>query len=119
MRKEKDYQKSLMVYGQASEIMTRCLGSSDVEVADIMQNRALVYIDQNRFALAEEELLRASDIISNALGRDHPKMGYCLHKRGLLAAAQHQEEEAGRLMQFSLETLRASLDKHHPEVADV
>jgi len=118
-RKEGKHEKALQVYDQAQEILSRCLGHDDVELADIQQSRALVYIDQRRFKEAEDELFYANDLITHHLGEAHPKRGYCLHKRGMLEHARGQSTAAMEYLQQSLRVLRASLDAYHPEIADV
>ena len=102
------------MYNQSQEIITRCLGPEDIEIADVRQNRALVYIDQGEFELAREELEIASRIALTSLGKNHPKIGYCLHKKGMLAAATGDTKQAVTLLNKSLKVLYAALDKYHP-----
>ena len=118
-RKICEFSKAIEIYNSAVEIISRILGPQDVEIADISQNKALVYIDLKRFDEAENELNFANQIVKEKLGKDHPKMGYCLHKFGLLHVARENFKQAEQCYNQSLKILQKSLDLYHPEVADV
>lgn len=100
-------------------MISRCLGSDDIEIADIRQNRSLVLIDLKEFEKAGNELEISLQQIEKILGKNHPKMGFCLHKFGLLCAAKNDLKQSESFFQQSLTILNKSLDRFHPEVADV
>ena len=73
-----------------------------------------MYIEQDKFDTADADLTSASNIIRRTFGEQHPKMGFCLHKRGMLEFAKGNISQAIEVLEKSLKILKQTLDKYHP-----
>ena len=113
-RKEKKYGKALETYEKSLKILSESLHVNHFEVAEVRENMALVYIDLCDFDRAEEQLNTSKFIILQQFGESHPKLGFCLHKFGMLASSKGDSTTAISTLNQSLSLLQSTLDSHHP-----
>ncbi len=78
---------------------------------------ALVYSVQGRYAEAEPLYQRSLEIREKTLGEDHHDVAESLHNLAWLCSAQGCYEEAEPLYERALEILEKTLGKKHPNVA--
>ena len=84
-----------------------------------LNNLALLYQLQGRFADAEPLHRRSLVIMEKALGRDHPMIGTVLSNLPVLYDVQGRYAEAEQLYQQSLAITEKALGRDHPMVGTV
>lgn len=94
------------------------LGPDHPDVAQILNNLALLYEGQGRYAEAEPLLRRALAIAEKALGPEHPHVAMSLNNLAGLYEAQGRYAEAEPLFRRSLGIREKVLALQHPDVAD-
>ncbi|MGB3188457.1 MAG: CHAT domain-containing protein, partial [Limnoraphis sp.] len=87
------------------------------DVANSLNNLALLYSDQGRYDEAEPLYQRSLAIYEKALGGNHPDVANSLHNLALLYRDQGRYSEAEPLYQRSLAIREKALGENHPDVA--
>ncbi len=82
-----------------------------------LNNLALLYQAQGRYAEAEPLHKRALAIFEKALGPEHPDMALNLYNLALLCQAQDRYAEAEPLHKRALAIFKKALGPEHPDVA--
>jgi tetratricopeptide (TPR) repeat protein len=62
--------------------MEKALGKDHPDMATSLNNLAILYDDQGKYAEAEPLLLRSLAIMEKALGKDHPNVATSLNNLG-------------------------------------
>jgi tetratricopeptide (TPR) repeat protein len=86
-------------------------------LADCLNELAILYAKQHKYAQAELLFQRALGVSVAALGSDHPDVAIVLKNIGILKASQRQYAEADLLLSRSLSLTRRVLGHEHPFVA--
>jgi tetratricopeptide (TPR) repeat protein len=92
-------------------------GSLDPRLADSLNQLAILYATQQKFAQAEPLFQRSLGVSVAALGPDHPDVAIVLRNMGILKASQRQYAEADALLSRSLFLTNRVLGQDHPLVA--
>jgi tetratricopeptide (TPR) repeat protein/CHAT domain-containing protein len=108
-------------YAEAMEPAQRALalaerGSGDAKVGVALNNLALLYGAQGRFAEAEPLYKRALALREKAFGPDHPEVGQALNNLAELYRAQGRFAEAEPLYKRALAIDEKALGPNHPDV---
>jgi len=93
------------------------VGSLNPRLADSLNELAMLYATQHKYAQAEPLFQRALGVSVAALGSDHPDVGIILKNIGILKASQRQYAEADLLLNRSLSVTNRVLGHEHPFVA--
>ncbi|WP_417914681.1 tetratricopeptide repeat protein [Candidatus Electronema sp. JM] len=115
--------RTLGDYGHAQEWIERLLqlgekkGKADTELAFALNELALVYDAQGRYAEAEPLYKRALAIREQKLGKDHPDVADTLNNLAWLYYRQARYAEAEPLSKRALEIREQKLGKDHSDVA--
>ncbi len=97
----------------------KALGPDHPDVAISLNNLALLYETQGKYAEAEPLYKRALAIREKALGPDHPDVAISLSTLAQIYQAQGKYAEAEPLYTRALVISEKALGPHHPEVATV
>ncbi len=92
-------------------------GNEDAELALALNDLAVVYMDQGRYAEAEPLYKRSLEIYEQSLGKEHPHVAAALNNLAWLYYEQGRYDEAEPLYKRDLEICEKSLSKDHPSVA--
>lgn len=92
-------ERAIAVGLEAATTLEDVLGPRDRAVASAFEAVGMVYARTGDFALATEYVDRALAIYEDALGADHPVVGYALGARALLA---HQQDRTDEALEFVL-----------------
>ena len=92
-------------------------GSEDPRLATSLNNLALLYKIQGKYAEAEPLYQRSLTIREKVLGPEHPNVALSLNNLAALYQAQGKYAEAVPLFQRSLTILEKVLGPEHPNVA--
>ena len=98
-------------------IREKALGPDHPDVAQSLNNLALLYYHQGRYADAEPLYKRAIALNEKALGPDHPDVASSLNNLAALYQAQGRYAEAEPLYERSLAIQEKALGPDHPDVA--
>ncbi len=98
-------------------IREKALGRDHPDVASSLNNLALLYDHQGRYADAEPLYQRSLAIREKALGRDHPAVAMALNNLAGLYRGQGRYDDAEPLYQRSLAIREKALGRDHPDVA--
>jgi tetratricopeptide (TPR) repeat protein/energy-coupling factor transporter ATP-binding protein EcfA2 len=91
--------------------------TTDYNLASVLNNLCLLYIDMSRYAEAEPLIRHALTISEKVLGCDHPNVATELNNLALLLINTHRYAEAEPLMRRALEIDEKKLGVEHPSVA--
>jgi len=80
----------------------------------ILNNMALVYLENAKYKEAEPLMRRALEIDEKSLGTEHPKVAIRMNNLALLLKETNRLGEAEPLMRRALAIFRASLGVEHP-----
>jgi tetratricopeptide (TPR) repeat protein len=94
------------------------LGGRHPDVAQVLQNLAVVELDHGRFADAQTHASEALEIREAALGKDHPDVATTLNTLGAIEHARGDFTAAERHLSRAVEIRRTALGKDHPAVAE-
>jgi CHAT domain-containing protein/Flp pilus assembly protein TadD len=97
--------------------LEKALGRDHPAVATALNNLALLYHNQGRYAEAEPLYQRSLAIREKALGRDHPYVATSLNNLAELYRSQGRYGDAEPLYQRSLAIGEKALGRNHPAVA--
>ena len=93
------------------------VGSLNPCLADCLNELAILYAKQHKYAQAELMFQRSLGVSVAALGSDHPDVAVILKNIGILKASQRQYAEADLLLSQSLSLTNRVLGHEHPTVA--
>jgi tetratricopeptide (TPR) repeat protein len=111
------YAEAIPLAQQALAIREKALGPDHPDVAQSLNNLALLYLQQGRYAEAEPLLKRALAIREKALGPDHPDVAVSLINLAGLYDNQGRYAEAEPLLKRALPILEKVLGPDDPAVA--
>jgi tetratricopeptide (TPR) repeat protein len=94
------------------------LGLASPGLGTSLNNLAMIYEKQGRYAEAEPLLTRALAIQEKALGPDHPDVADSLNNLATLYAEQGRYAEAEQLYKRALAIREAALGPDHPDLAN-
>ncbi len=112
-------------YADAEKLLLAALkeaekfGEQDPRLATSLNNLAVLYYAQGRYAQAEPLYQRALAIREKALGPEHPDVAQSLNNLAVLYNAQGKYAQAEPLYQRSLVIREKVLGPEHPNVATV
>lgn len=98
-------------------IREEVLGSDHPSFAVTLNNLALFYVEQGKFAQAEPLYLRSLAILEKTLGPDHPHFAASLNNLGALYRTQEKLAQAKPFFLRSLAIREKALGSNHPDVA--
>ena len=98
-------------------IWEKALGEDHPNVAQSLNNLAVLYNSQGRYSEAEPLLQRSLAIWEKALGEDHPNVAQSLNNLAVLYNSQGRYDETEPLLQRSLAIREKALGENHPNVA--
>ena len=104
-------------YKRALAIREKALGASHPDVAQTLNNLAVVYQEQGKYADAEGLYKRALAIYEKALGEDHPDVAQTLNNLADVYQEQGKYADAEGLHQRALAIKEKALGADHPGVA--
>ena len=93
------------------------VGSLNPCLADCLNELAILYAKQHKYAQAELLFQRSLGVSVAALGSDHPDVAIVLKNIGILKASQRQYAEADLLLSLSFSLTNRVLGHEHPIVA--
>lgn len=111
------YQMAQGYLEQALAIRGKSLGPDHPDVAQSLNNLAVLYHSQGEYAKAEPLYQRALAITKNSLGPDHPDLAGSLNNLAELCRAQGQYAKAEPLYQQAVAILEKAVGPDHPNVA--
>ncbi len=112
-------------YAEAEKLLLSALkeaekfGEQDPRLATSLNNLAVLYNAQGRYAQAEPLYQRALAIREKALGPEHPDVAPSLNNLAVLYNAQGKYAQAEPLYRRSLAIREKALGPEHPNVATV
>ncbi|BAU11184.1 hypothetical protein LEP3755_16770 [Leptolyngbya sp. NIES-3755] len=92
-------------------------GGQHPNVANSLNNLALLYESQGRYEQAERLFLQALELRQALFGEQHPDIANSLNNLALLYESQGQFDQAEQLCLQALELYRSLLGEQHPSVA--
>ncbi len=110
-------------YAEAEELFFAALkeaesfGEKDTRLATTLNELALLFTDQGKYAEAEPFFQRSLAIYEKALGPEHLDVAIILNNLGLLFTDQGKYAEAEPFFQRSLAIREKALGPEHPDVA--
>ena len=93
------------------------VGSLNPCLADCLNELAILYAKQHKYAQAELMFQRSLGVSVAALDSDHPDVAVILKNIGILKASQRQYAEADLLLSQSLSVTNRVLGQEHPIAA--
>ncbi len=102
---------------QAALNVSEGFGSQDPRLATSLNNLAVIYVAQGRYAVAESLHKRSLAIREKALGPEHPDAAQSLNNLAELYRTQGRYADAEPLYERSLAILEKTLGPEHPDVA--
>jgi CHAT domain-containing protein/Tfp pilus assembly protein PilF len=99
------------------EIAEKALGPEHPSVASALNNLAVLYKKEGKYAAAEPLYQRCLAIMEKALGRDHPSLASALDNLAGLYSAQGRYAAAEPLYRRALQIREKALGPDHPDVA--
>ena len=112
------YSEAIPLMQRSLAAREKALGPNHPEVADSLNNLALLYDDQGRYGDAEPLYKRSLAIREKALGPDHPDVAESLNNLAGLYKAQGRYADAEPLYKRSLAIRERTLGSDHPDVAE-
>ena len=108
------YRFPYIIYGEAILSHVKSEGKA---INQLMNNLAMVYKAQGRYAEAVELYQRALKFDLKSFGEDHPKVARTRNNLAKIYDAQGRYEEAIELYQLALQSSLKSFGEDHPNVA--
>ena len=112
------------LYSQAEQwfeqSLTTCrerLGQEHPDVANSLNNLALLYYSQGKYESAQPLYQQALEMRKRLLGQEHPDVAQSLNNLAGLYDSQGRYEDAEPLYQQALEMSKRLLGEEHPDVA--
>jgi CHAT domain-containing protein/Tfp pilus assembly protein PilF len=116
---EGKYREAIAPAEQALALRERSLGPHHPDVAECLNDLALLYKSQGEYAKAEPLYIRALDIFEKVLGPNHPDVGTSLNNLASLHQDQGEYAKAEPLYARALAIREKALGPNHPDVATV
>ncbi|MCI0487664.1 MAG: tetratricopeptide repeat protein [Blastocatellia bacterium] len=110
------YTEAEPLYLCSLDIDEKVMGMDHPNVANTLNNLAVLYRVQGKYDEAEPLYLRSLEIREKALGPDHPDVGTSLNNLATLYRAQGKYEEAEPLLQRSLAITEKAMGPYHPNL---
>jgi CHAT domain-containing protein len=117
LRRAGKYREALAPGERALEIREKALGVDHPNVANALNNLAIIYRNAGDFAKAESLNRRALEILEKSLGPDHPQVAASLDSLATLYSEKGDFAKAEPLYQRALEIKEKSLGPSHLNVA--
>ncbi|MEH2267944.1 MAG: tetratricopeptide repeat protein [Nostoc sp.] len=111
------YNQAIPWYEQCLEVTKQRLGNEHSDVANSLNNLALLYASQGQPSEAEPLYQQALELRRRLLGQEHPDVANSLNNLALLYNSQGRYSEAKLLYLQALELWGHSLGEEHPFVA--
>jgi tetratricopeptide (TPR) repeat protein len=110
------YDKAENFFHAAIELVEQA-GSLNPCLADCLNELAILYAKEHKYAQAELLFQRSLGVTVAARGSDHPDVAIVLKNIGILKASQRQYAEADLLLSQSLSLTNRVLGQEHPIAA--
>ncbi len=104
-------------FAEAIEHARAAAASAPKLEAVILYNRALLEIDEKRWAEAEEDLRSSLRLHETHFGPNHPTIGDLANNAGVLAYHSGRYDESDLLFKRALEVWESALGSNHPKIA--
>jgi tetratricopeptide (TPR) repeat protein len=105
-------------YQRCLKAMQELLGDRHPDVANIINNLAVLYSSQGRYEEAEPLLKQALALCQELLGESHPSVATSINNLAVLYKSQGRYEEAEPLYKQALAMRQELLGESHPNVAN-
>lgn len=112
------YREAESLYARARVIRAEVLGEEHPDVADSLNNLAVLYAVQGLYGKAEPLYERALEIWQKAFGESHIRVAYALDNLASLYLDQGLYGKAEPLYERALVIRKQVLGEGHPDVAD-
>ncbi len=112
-----DYRQAVIITRQALSVAEKTFGPDHPNVAQSLNNLAVLYLNQGQYAQAEPLHKRALEITEKAFGPDHPDVATSLNNIAELYRALDKFAQAELLYKRSLAIREKVLGPGHPSVA--
>jgi len=108
------YEEAEPLYERALHIFEQVLGPEHSDVAQSLNNLAILYCEQGRYEEAEPLYERALHIFEQVLGPEHSDVAQSLNNLAILYCEQGRYKEAEPLYERALSILLRSFGLDHP-----
>jgi tetratricopeptide (TPR) repeat protein len=98
---------------QSLNIRENTLGAEHLDVAETLNNLAVIHAQTNKYAQAEREFRRALKINQRVLGIHHPDVAAILDNLGVLHNEREEYTEAEKLLRKALDIRRGQVPPDH------
>ena len=112
------YAAAIPLAERALAIREKLLGQEHPDVAESLNNLAVLYREQGNYAQAEPLFQRALAIREKAFGQEHPDFAESLNNLGELYRLQGNYTQAEPLFQRALAIREKVLGQQHPDFAE-
>jgi tetratricopeptide (TPR) repeat protein len=115
-RIQRDYDRAEPLFRRAVQIAEQLPAADPADLAPILHEFGVLYLDQNRPNDADLLLVRTMMLWRRStVPDDHPVIGFVLRDLGRMALQRGNEEEALDLSERAVSILQAKLPPTHPE----
>ncbi len=111
------YDQAVIVAKKALDVAERSVGPAHLDMAQSLNNLALLYSAQGQYKLAEPLYKRSLEIREKFLGPDHPSVALSLNNVASLYVKQAQYAQAEPLFKRALAIYETALGTGHTDVA--
>jgi CHAT domain-containing protein/tetratricopeptide (TPR) repeat protein len=111
------YAEGIASAKQALHVAENIFGADHPDVAESLNNLAVLYREQGQYAQAEPLYKRSLAIREKTLGAEHPDVAESINNLAVLYSAQSQYAQAEPLYKRSLAIWEKVLGADHPDVA--
>lgn len=108
------YKEAEQVHLQSVRIRQRDLGKYDAEVAEALNDLAVVYYDQYQFHKAEPLLIEASHILQHVLGDEHRDLALNCNNLGMVYLRMEKFEKARPYLNRALQVAEKTKKEDDP-----
>ncbi len=116
-RAQYSYGEAESLYERSLKIKEKALGPDHFDVADSLNNLAVLYVRMGEYGEAESHYERALRIWEKAMGPNHPYFARSLNSLALLYDNQGKYTEAEPLYKRALQIWEKVRGSNHPDVA--
>jgi CHAT domain-containing protein/tetratricopeptide (TPR) repeat protein len=111
------YREAIPIAQRSLAILEKALGADHPDVANSLNNLALLHKSQGNHLAAEPLFKRSLSILEKVLGADHPDVANSLNNLALLYKSQGNYPAAEPLYKRALAIREKALGADHPDVA--
>ncbi|MEM7760116.1 MAG: tetratricopeptide repeat protein, partial [Cyanobacteria bacterium P01_A01_bin.40] len=111
------YSQAQLWREESLNICRERLGTQHLDVANSLNNLALLYSDQGKYGIAESYYQKALELRQQLLGEQHPDVATSLNNLAEVYRVQGKYEIAELYYQQSLELRQKLLEPQHPDLA--